>query len=222
MRERPLLIVGLDPGIGLSHAVALDFRSNIQPYRVQAHLELHTPPTPAPLPHPADWNLSALVALQPDAVLIEVARGAVASGRDADPVLHVNLIAGELIGRLNALGVLAVSVASGGDAAGWNWRSEIGVRGKGASVRDECVEQVVAVHLGKDALPIGPRGGKITHWQDAAGIALAGLSRIRAHYSLDVRQALTTFTVRDEVTLAARKSRKTAQKAARSGKRVWL
>ncbi len=223
MKDRPYVLVGIDPGLTTSHAVAIACNGVGQHYSLRALAELRTPTDVRRVYHPEEYDLKAVASIKPDAVLVEVARGGIASGRDGDPILHCNVVAGMILGRLHMLGILAVPVASGGDVTAWNWRTELGIRGKGAAARDAAVEMAVSAYLEGSPLPTGPRGGKLTHWQDAAGIALAGFSRVYSTAPhIPLQDALTVPTYMDEVRLAKRKSRKVAGMAARAGKREWL
>lgn len=209
-------IAGVDPGLHESHAASLRYVGN-QPstvYGAKADLiRAIKGRTPSELvaqlaQHP-----------RPDLVLIEMARGSIASARDADPVLQNNLVAGEIRGLLLAAGIPAVLVASGGDATPWNWRTSLGVRGKGADLKDQATCQIVSIRLNNpETIPKGARGGHQQHWYDAAGVALAGLDRVLAKPLLSPEQAVNFIGPLEEMKLNQRRLRKNANKHRRAAK----
>ncbi len=174
-----MIAVGLD--VGLTGAFAVAVRRSLHPgahaHGPRRHLigAAHVPLPPCGTPP----NLAALHAFTGTALAVfgvEVARGSIASARDADPVLMNNLAAGRFVGALEGTGEGVVTVASGGDLQ-FNWRGALGVRGKGPAQRDASTRTLVALRLDGD-LPAGPRGGLKQDYWDAAGLAIALLDRM--------------------------------------------
>ncbi|PIG96894.1 hypothetical protein [Deinococcus sp. UR1] len=206
-------VIGIDPGLLLNHAAALTLEPGATVYGRRAQVQAVTEADPAGL---TDWAAQQ----NPHVVLVEVARGSVASKRDNDPVLHVNIIAGELLGRLRAAGIPAAPVASGGDATPWNWRATIGVKGaSGADGKDDLIYKIVRQRLtNPESVPVGPRGGHLTHYWDAAGIALAGLDRALSIPGMPPLAAMLHTTTLEAHALTTRKTRKLASKQARASR----
>jgi len=217
-------IIGIDVGIGLSHfavlQVAAEPGTHVRGPAAEL-VEYGALVTPYYLPVDLTPLAHYLSGVRSQVVAVEVARGSVASGRDADPILQVNAVAGKLLGTLqNCPDVVAFPVASGGDAAGWNWRSALGITGVGASARDASVAQLVGGAL-TSPLPTGPRGGKISHYADAAGLALAVLYRALArglsakHSAADTLTLLSSPDAVERHRLASKQTIKQANKRRR-------
>lgn len=102
---------------------------------------------------------------------VEYARGEVHTGRSGDGVLLNNYAAGLIAGALMAHHVPVIAVPPSGPLTAWAWRRELG-----AANTDRAVRVMVERYLDGE-LPTGARGGVITHWYDAAGIALAAWLR---------------------------------------------
>ncbi|MCD0168021.1 hypothetical protein [Deinococcus sp. 23YEL01] len=206
-------IIGIDPGLHESHAASITLAPGATVYGRKANLTGTTAGNPAAL---VKWA----AAQRSHVVLIEVARGAVAAKRDNDPVLHINIIAGQLLGQLQAAGIPAATVASGGNATAWNWRATIGVKGTiGAAGKDDLIHQIVRQRLtNPDAVPAGPKGGHLTHYWDALGVALAGLDRALSLPNMAPLAAMQHTTTLEAHALTARRTRKQACKQARTAR----
>ncbi|ABW35105.1 hypothetical protein Dgeo_3064 (plasmid) [Deinococcus geothermalis DSM 11300] len=208
-----MIVVGIDPGLTVSHASRVRLQGGSCVYGRQADLAGTFQGDPASL-------AAQLHAAGPaDLILVEVARGAVASARDGDPVLHNNIVAGEILGHLRALGLPAVPVASGGNATAWAWRPSLGVKGNthGVAAKDALTVSIVALRLtNPEAMPTGPRGGHCQHYWDAAGIALAGLDRLLASPDLPPLEAVNRVSGLEAHKLERRRATKRASKQARA------
>lgn len=209
-----MLIVGVDPGLTACHAAVVTPTGQAATvYGAPARLVDTFGGTPAAL---AAW-LSRF--RQPDLVVVEVARGAVASARDGDPVLHNNIIAGEVLGHLRALGLSAVPVASGGNATAWAWRPSLGVKVSGPTAKDALTTRIVHMRLTNPAdMPVGPRGGHLQDFWDAAGLALAALDRVLAQPAFSPLEAVTRVTDLEAHRLGQRRAGKNASKHARAAR----
>lgn len=210
-----MIVLGIDPGLELSHAAIL--RRTPGPataYGCRAHLIGTRAGTPE---HLTIWAAEQRAHL----VLVEVARGSVASKRDNDPVLHINIVAGELLGRLRAAGLPAVPVASGGAVTAWNWRSMIGVTGSGADTRDDAVTGIIRVRVeNHDEIPTGSRGGHLSHYWDAAGVALSGMDRADQLPTLTPLGAALHVTPIEQAKLHDLRASKQARKLKRQSERA--
>lgn len=144
-------------------------------------------------PNLADWDLTALLdalrQLAPAIVGVEVARGSIRAEIAADPVLRNNITGGAVMAFIHASGFPVAAVAAGGLEMGWSWRSELGVKGKGATERDRFVRGIVKVR-GIET-PTGPKGGLDQDTADAIGIAAAVLDRAQRRPHLSAQSAIT-------------------------------
>lgn len=210
-----MLIGSVDPGLDGCHGSLIAAASVTTAYGVQARSVSTIKGPPAEV---AAWMADH----SPAVVTVEVARGSVASGRDADPVLRQNIVAGQLIGHLEARGVPVVAVASGGSATPWAWTTSLGVKGvKGPAARDELTRRIVSVRLvNPEALPVGPRGGLMQDFWDATGLGLATLDRVQAQPSLSPAEALNNVSPLEELHLDRRRTRKNVMRKARAAKKV--
>lgn len=210
-----MIVVGIDPGIEVSHGVTLSSAPGpATAYGTRARLLNTIASTPE---HLTIWAAEQRAHL----ILVEVARGSVASGRDNDPVLHINIVAGEILGRLRAAGLPAAPVASGGAVTAWNWRTMIGVTGSGADVRDDAITGIVRLRLDNhDEIPTGSRGGHLGHYWDASGIALGGMDRAAQLPTLTPLGAALHVTPIEQARLTGLRASKQARKLKRQGARA--
>lgn len=205
-------VAGIDPGLLCSHGAVITTSSEAPTaYGVRAALCRVVSGTPCQL-------AAQLFDAGVDVVLVEVARGAIRSQIDHDPVLEQNVRAGEIIGHCRQLGLGVVPVASGGAATAWSWRVALGVRHgvNGVAAKDAAVTRIVRLRLtNSDDIPCGPRGGHIQHYHDAAGLALAGLDRILARPELSPEDAISRPSTLESARLMQRKDSKSVRKQAR-------
>lgn len=168
-------VMGIDPGLVLSHAILIAVPEVLEPlhaprYTVVSFIALTTPEDEDVLPPLLQEKLDVGVVF----VAVESARGVIITGRAADPVLRNATMSGRLQQHATAtLGVPVGSVPALGTETGWNWRGALGCAG----MNDEGVRLTVRRRLDVD-FPPGKRGGKVTHWVDAAGVAVATLDRL--------------------------------------------
>lgn len=169
------LILGIDPGLGKSHAALLRVPDVLAPahapkYDVVEWLSWDTKEEEDALPLALPDKYLPRLAF----VAVESARGVVVSGRSADPVLRNAMMSGRLQqAAALAFGVPVGSVPALGVEQGWNWRGLLGCAGQSDAGVRLVVERRLLVPP-KD----GKRGGKVSHFVDAAGIAVAAADRL--------------------------------------------
>lgn len=171
-----LFVLGIDPGLGKSHGalIAVPASEDLAPlhaprYEVAEWLEYDTPEDgPLSLSLPEQYAAGLVF------VAVESARGNVIKGRSADPVLRNAMMSGRIQeAAAYRLRVPVGSVPALGTEQGWNWRGQLGCAGQ----TDSGVRLVVERRL-KTPIRDGKRGGKVSHFVDAAGIGIAAVDRL--------------------------------------------
>ena len=173
-----MIAVGIDPGVGVSHVAVVQDQGDALTALDYGLLETH-PHDPQRLRGGVAQLTLVLVQLSVAAkdtfVAVETARGEVFKGRSADGPLQNNLVAGQLLGALSR-DFYAVSMPPSGAQLGFNWRDYLLSSHKDA---DAGLQVALAGLLKGLPLPQGPRGGRNSHYADAAGVAVAALLRCR-------------------------------------------
>lgn len=218
-----LTVLAIDPGLGSSHAAILrgaPSRALNPRYAVDGFLNLYTPER---APH--DFlDLARPVADAVDTygvnvIAVESPRGTIVPKRDADPVLRAALMSGRIVGALGVYlpAVPVIEAPAFGPSGTWAWRQELGLTG----ATDDAIRAMVQMRL-DGVIPHGVRGGKQSHFVDAAGLGVAVLDRLlsRLPGSTDPLAMISAFYARSPLEAAlddhgkrVKVARRTARKA---------
>lgn len=209
-------VLAIDPGLGVSHACLLRV-----PLNEPLHAPKYDPVAFLTLDTPEGEDLRNLVhhdfVDRIAFVAIESARGQVIKGRSADPVLRNAFMAGRLQAHAAlSLDVPALTVPALGTEQGWNWRGQIGAAG----MTDDGIRMLVERRL-KAPIPTGKRGGKNSHYADAAGLAVAALDRVLAGEAFlppdqGIRDRWNALSALEHRTLTAKSDARQGRRTARA------
>jgi hypothetical protein len=206
-------VLGIDPGLEKS-AWALVAFGDARPHLLATGEALTPELDPEALRRGLDRLLLELLGRpSPCAVAVESARGRVAKGRDADPVLRDASMGGRVAGYLlSALPRCAVlELPADTDRQGYSWRGLLGCSG--------MVDAGIRLHLRQF---LGPMPGKQSHVVDAAGVALAvGLRLVQRgmtgdHAPADLAEAFYRLSPLEQGILDTLKGQRAERKKGRA------